>query len=641
MYIKIKKHIGETIKRKGEIMKQKIMKKIILILLLTSQILQITASINPSEAKINEGDIVCLQLGHACDSVLQYWQEDKKSWTYKEVWYTNYYDEVEDKKYPAFGVEPYKGGIGGKCESYKAMIEKEEDQRIWRILDKGYMGSKYTDWNLLCDDDLYTATQIAMHCLTNLDGPISPKEKYIVGTTSVDGNPKEVVKERGSKVLEIAQTLYDYGINGTDTYQLPTVVIQQYQEGKTEIINNTEYYVQNYEVKANRELKSYEVEIQKFPNGTKILDMNNTEQNYLLQNTFKIAIPISQIKQDINGTIIVKNAQIKTNPIFYCNTRDSEEQSYVTYVNNYETAGTSISLEIKANTCSLEIQKIDSQTKKPLENVTFEIRDEKQNKLGEGITNQNGIIRLDGIYPQTVTIKEIKVPEPYILSKEEKQVTLQWGKLESVTFENERKKGDLKIIKVDAENNEITLKNVEFKLFDSKGKLVQTLVTNEKGEAHANNLEIGTYTLKETKTNDNYVLNEKEITVEIKYGEVTTLKLENERIKGKIKIIKISEDDNLRNGRLQGSPIEGVIFQILDENKKVVQTLITNEEGIAISKELEKGIYTIREVKTHYDYEMTNEEFEVEIIEHESTKEITITNISKKPEEPKLPRTGF
>ena len=71
---------------------------------------------------------------------------------------------------------------------------------------------------------------------------------------------------------------------------------------------------------------------------------------------------------------------------------------------------------------------------------------------------------------------------------------------------------------------------------------------------------------------------------------------------------------------MQGSPIEGVIFQILDENKKVVQTLITNEEGIAISKELEKGIYTIREVKTHYDYEMTNEEFEVEIIEHESTK---------------------
>ncbi len=619
-------------------MKKKIIKKLILILLLTFQILQITASIIPSEAKIKEGDTVLLQADHECDSLLEYYMENEKRWSYKVVYYVYYHDEAENKNYPAFCVEPAKKGVGTGYDAYNVTIQKEEDQRIWRILDKGYMGSNYTEWNLECDDDLYSATKVALHSLKD---SIAPTQKYILGNRSVDGNTVEEIQRRGKKVLEVAQTLYDYGINGSDTYQPPNVGIQEYQGRKTEIINNIEYYVQNYKVQANKELKSYEVEMQKFPNGTKILDMNNVEQNYFSQNTFKIAIPTNQIKQDINGTVIVKNAQIKTNPIFHCKSGDSEAQSYVTYLNSYETARTSIQLKIKANTCSLEIQKIDAETKKPLANVTFEIIDEKQNKIGEVTTNQNGIAHLDGIYPQTVTIEETKVPEPYLLSKEKKQVTLQWGKLASVMFENERKKGNLKIIKVDAEDNKIALKNVEFKLFDSEGKLVQTLITNEKGEAYANNLEIGTYTLKETKTNDNYVLKEKEITVEIKYGEVITLKLENEKIKGKIKIIKISEDDNLINGRLQGSPIEGVIFQILDENKKVVQTLITNEEGIAISKELEKGIYTIREVKTHYDYDITNEEFEVEIIEHESTQEITITNPSKKPEEPKLPRTGF
>lgn len=619
-------------------MRENILKKGIIILLLVMQILQITGNFLFAEANIKEGDVVCLQGDHECDSLLEYWMQDYKRWSYKVVWYVYYIDQEDGQKYPAFCIEPAKNGVGTGYDSYDVTIKNENDSRIWRILNKGYMGSSYQDWNLECDDDFYTATKVALHSLSE---GIAPKDKYILGNRSVDGNTVEEIQRRGAKVLEVAQTLYEYGINGTETYVSAEVNIKKIGDQKVENIQNISYYIQNYQVIANKNLKSYEVEIQNFPSGTKILNLQNQEQANLSSNSFKIAIPVNQIKQDIQGSIYIKNAMVKTNPVFYCQSSIPKAQSYVTYMSGYEKANTSATLEVKANECKLEIQKIDAETKKPIANVTFEIKDEKGNMLGEVITNQNGIASLANLYPQNITLKETKVPEPYVLSLEEKQVNLEWGKTASVTFENERKKGNLKIVKVDADDNEIALENVEFELIDSKGNVASKLVTDEKGEAYANNLEIGKYTLRETKTNENYVLSEDEIKVEIKYGQVETLQLENEKIKGQIKIVKISEDDNLRNGKPKGTPIQGVIFEIRNENGELLEEIITDENGTAISEELEKGTYKIREIQTNADYEITNQEFTIEILEHQKIEEITITNLSKEPEKPKLPRTGF
>ena len=124
-------------------------------------------------------------------------------------------------------------------------------------------------------------------------------------------------------------------------------------------------------------------------------------------------------------------------------------------------------------------------------------------------------------------------------------------------------------------------------------------------------------------------------------SEISNITITNEKIKGKIKIIKLSEDDNKINGRPKGSPIENVTFEIKNENREIVQTLTTNEEGIAISKNLEKGKYIIKEIKTHEDYQIIDKDFEIEIVEHQKIEEITVTNPSKEPEKPKLPRTGF
>lgn len=709
-------------------MKEKILKKGIIILLLVIQILQIAGNFLFAEASIKPGDVVNLQGDHECDSLLEYWMEDYQKWSYKIVWYVYYTDKDDGNRYPAFCVEPAKKGVGTGYNSYDATIKSEDDSRIWRVLNKGYMGSNYRNWNLECDDDFYSATKVALHSIA--DG-VAPKDKYILGNRSVDGNSVEEIQRRGAKVLDVAQTLYEYGINGTEAYVSPKVSINKQGEYKIENINNTSYYVQNYKVIGNKSLKSYEVEIQNFPNGTKVFNLQNQEQVNLSDSSFKIAIPVNQIKQDINGNIIIKNATIKTNPIYYCKSSVENAQCYVTYTSGYEIASTATLLQLKANNCNLQIQKIDKETKSLIANVTFEIKGENGSKIAEVTTNKNGIAELTNIYPQTVTIKEIKVPENYVLSSEEKKVKLEWQKTSSITFENVRKKGNLKIVKVDADNSEIKLENVEFELFDSKGNLVKKLTTDKNGEVYTENLDIGMYILKETKTkegysladdrkleikwnetkiekienikqkgqievykvdkentkqklegvifevldenkkrvetiitnkegyaitsklpignyylkeietNNKYVLSKELIKVEIKHGKIETLKIENEKIKGQIEILKISENDNLINGDKKGAPIENVEFEIRKENGEFIEKITTNKEGIALSSKLEKGTYIIKETKSHQDYKITNEEFKIQIIEHEKIEKITITNTPKDPEIAKLPRTGF
>ena len=297
-------------------------------------------------------------------------------------------------------------------------------------------------------------------------------------------------------------------------------------------------------------------------------------------------------------------------------------------------------MQVKANNCNLQIKKVDKETNKPIANVTFQIKNEEDKEIGQITTDNNGIAKLSNISPQTVKIKEIKVPEPYALAKEEKEVVLEWGKTAEVSFENERKKGNLKITKVDADNNKIPLEGVEFELFDSKGNLVKKLTTNKNGEAYVKNLEIGIYTLKETKTKENYTL-ASDRKIEIKWNETAEQIIENQKIKGQIEILKISGDDNLINGDKKGDPIENVEFEIRKENGDVVEKIVTNKEGIALSSKLEKGIYIIKETKSHQDYKITNEEFKIQITEHEKIEKITITNAPKEPERPKLPRTGF
>lgn len=69
--------------------------------------------------------------------------------------------------------------------------------------------------------------------------------------------------------------------------------------------------------------------------------------------------------------------------------------------------------------------------------------------------------------------------ENYVLCTETVTVTLKQDEITDVVFENEKKKGQIKVIKIDEDYNEIKLQNVEFDVVNSKGEIVDKLKTDK------------------------------------------------------------------------------------------------------------------------------------------------------------------
>ena len=94
-------------------------------------------------------------------------------------------------------------------------------------------------------------------------------------------------------------------------------------------------------------------------------------------------------------------------------------------------------------------------------------------------------------------------------------------------------------------------------------------------------------------TKNEYKLNEEIITVELKENEIKDIIFENELKKGQVKVIKIDLDNN-------EVLLGGVTFDILDEDKNVVDIITTNELGEATSTRLAciNKKYTIMETST-------------------------------------------
>lgn len=99
-----------------------------------------------------------------------------------------------------------------------------------------------------------------------------------------------------------------------------------------------------------------------------------------------------------------------------------------------------------------------------------------------------------------------------------------------VGFNNQQIKGNVKIIKKDADSGEL-LSGVEFGLYDLEGKEIAKGVTDDKGELLFENICFGKYELKELTQKDGYYKNEEVISVEITEHEKTlTFEVTNKKI---------------------------------------------------------------------------------------------------------------
>lgn len=200
---------------------------------------------------------------------------------------------------------------------------------------------------------------------------------------------------------------------------------------------------------------------------------------------------------------------------------------------------------------------------------------------------------------------------------------IEWKNCTEKTIENELKKSQIKVIKTDKEDNTIRLANIKFNVLDKNKNILETIVTNKSGEALTKKYPVRDFSklyIQEVETNEMYVLDNTIHEVELKENQVINIQLENEKIKGQIKITKV---DKLDNSKL----LENCEFGVYDINGNLVQKITTGKDGKAITDLLVKGKYTIKELKTGSIYYLINpNSFETEIKENKEIISIVIDN---------------
>lgn len=182
------------------------------------------------------------------------------------------------------------------------------------------------------------------------------------------------------------------------------------------------------------------------------------------------------------------------------------------------------------------------------------------------------------------------------------------------TNEVEDPLGNVKLKKVDSDDNKKVLEGAKFQLLDSNKIPISEHVTDKNGIIEIKDLKPGDYYFKEIAPPDGYKLDESlhEFTIgtdgEDIYVEMT---IENEKEKapdptpdpepekkyGSIELIKVDSSDNEK-------VLEGAKFHLLDGNKKFISEHVTDKDGRIKIENLEAGEYYFVEIEAPEGYKL-------------------------------------
>ncbi len=163
------------------------------------------------------------------------------------------------------------------------------------------------------------------------------------------------------------------------------------------------------------------------------------------------------------------------------------------------------------------LQKIDADTKQPLEGVRFRFMDKSQREIGIFTTNSLGQIMLTGMDEGTYYCQEVEAAAGYQLDATVRQIALQWGQTTTIEVKN-TPMGSLRIKKVDALTGK-PIPGTVFLVYDAKNNILGEYTSDYKGIVELpRSLAAQKLTVKEIKVAPGYVLDTQARSVEIKAG---------------------------------------------------------------------------------------------------------------------------
>ena len=246
----------------------------------------------------------------------------------------------------------------------------------------------------------------------------------------------------------------------------------------------------------------------------------------------------------------------------------------------------------------VEIVKVNADdTKEHIPNVTFEIRKIDDELIDTVTTDKNGRVFAaleDGAYYAV----ETEAAEGFQLDDTPHYFEVEDGKTTVLRVENKAFSGII-IHKVDSVTGE-GIYDVKFLLYDADKNPIGEYATDQNGyiyidEALAEGK--GRFYIRELEAAEGYELDEEYKTVYVQPGKTIEIEWENVPITGQIQIYKYAEEANTVTGTAAGTPLQGAVYEIIQERSgKVVDYITTDARGVAASKPLPLGRYKIVEV---------------------------------------------
>ena len=244
----------------------------------------------------------------------------------------------------------------------------------------------------------------------------------------------------------------------------------------------------------------------------------------------------------------------------------------------------------------IHLIKVDSVTMEAIPNVRFEFKLVGGSYRQELTSDENGEIDLSKLEPGAYEVRELEAPDGYLIDDAVRVVQIDPNENANFVFTNTPKPA-LRLIKVSSDGS--PLAGVHFRIARIEdGSRYLDRVTDENGEINITDLEPGVYSVKETATVSDHILDLREYHVELFPGQTSTITIENQR-RPDLVVYKRDADT--------GEPVPNTVFLVEAADGHSVDEIKTDAEGKAVLTNLLPGVYEISEKSVPAPYLMDAE----------------------------------
>ena len=276
---------------------------------------------------------------------------------------------------------------------------------------------------------------------------------------------------------------------------------------------------------------------------------------------------------------------------------------------------------------SLTINKVDAETGKALAGVTYRLFDANGKKVADMTTGADGKAVFKDLPQGKYSYQEISAPSGYVVDNTKYQIAITTTAL-NITQKrtNTPAKAGIEIVKVDADHK-TPLQGAGFRLYDTSGKQVAEGYTDANGKLTFSGLRLGSYTYKEFKAPDGYILDTTAYSAVLNQnGQVLKVTRENIPVKGSIEVLKVDAETK--------QPLAGVVYRLFAADGNKIADGTTDATGKVTFSGLKPGKYAYQEIgtvdgyvidETKYDFSLTTANLNIKVTRENAPAKGSIT----------------